>query len=78
MAMLEKLNWEMLPLEADRTKVPGFLTKWPAADDFESLVQEYVNMHPDIGYNSDEVSLMIVWLSGRLPVDIVGADDHQE
>ncbi|MFQ5615863.1 MAG: hypothetical protein ACE5GO_05320, partial [Anaerolineales bacterium] len=28
--LLEAREWEILPIEADRTKLPGFLTTWPA------------------------------------------------
>ena len=77
-ALLEKLNWEVLPLDADRTKIPGFLTRWPAADDFESLIQAFEEMYPGLDYDSDEVSLMIVWISGRLPVELIETEQSED
>jgi hypothetical protein len=69
--LLGARGWELLPLQADRKKLPGFFTTWPKAESFESLNQDYVEKHPDSQYNNDEVSLMIVWVSARLPYELV-------
>jgi len=67
--LLETRGWEMLPVDADRTKLPGFLTTWPEEEDFEVINQAFTEKYPDAGVESDDVSLMTVWLSGRLPVE---------
>jgi hypothetical protein len=67
--LLKSRNWELLPPEADRTKLPGFLTVWPENEDFEILNQAYQEMYPDGETDTDQISLMAVWLSGRLPYD---------
>jgi hypothetical protein len=69
--LLEERGWDLLPLQADRKKLPGFFTTWPKAESFESLNQAYTEKHTDSPYNSDEISLMIVWVSSRLPYDLV-------
>ncbi|MCL4560243.1 MAG: hypothetical protein M1281_06490 [Chloroflexi bacterium] len=69
--LLTSRGWELLPSDADRTKLPGFLTRWPAGEDFEVLYKAYQEMYPDSHSSSDDVSLMTVWLSGRLPVEKV-------
>lgn len=66
-ALLQSRNWELLPLEADRTRLPGFLTIWPGGENFEVLNQAFQEMYPDFNATSDDVSLMVVWISGRLP-----------
>ena len=67
--LLTERGWELLPLDADRTKLPGFLTVWPEGEDFDVLNQAYAEKYPDSAATTDEVSLMAVWISTRLPVD---------
>jgi hypothetical protein len=64
-------GWEILPIETDRTKLPGFLTQWPKGDDFEMLYQAYTTAYPTSTTEMNDVSLMVVWLSGRLPYEFV-------
>ena len=65
--LLTDRGWELLPIEADRTKLPGFLTAWPKGEDFDSINKAFVEKYPDGGYSEDDISLMAVWLGGRLP-----------
>ena len=65
--LLQSRGWEILPPEADRTKLPGFITRWPAGEDFEILNKAYQVAYPDEQTPSDDVSLMIVWVGARLP-----------
>ena len=76
--ILSNLNWKLLPMEADRTRLPGFLTQWPEEDDYEKIFDEFTKIYPDSNYGIDDVSLMAVWLSLRLPVDKVGKDALNE
>lgn len=64
-------DWGILPAEADRTKLPGFLIYWPKGETFEVLYQAVSEKYPEAPFSIDEVSLMAVWLSLRLPVHIV-------
>ena len=66
--LLKGRNWELLPPEADRSKLPGFLTQWPKGEDFDVINKAFTEMFPDFATNTDDVSLMTVWLSGRLPI----------
>jgi hypothetical protein len=66
-AVLEGRGWSLLPEEADRTQMPGFLPRWPASDNFDAIQADYAAAHPDEHPNPDDVSLMAVWLGGRLP-----------
>lgn len=65
--LLLSQEWEILPIEADRTKLPGFLPYWPFEQDFDSLCQAYQTAYPDSQVEQNDVSLMVVWLSTRLP-----------
>ena len=69
--MLDGRGWDLLPLQAERKKLPGFFTQWPKAESFESLTQTYAELYPQSEYDSDQVSLMIVWVSTRLPYEMV-------
>jgi hypothetical protein len=60
-------GWELLPKDADRTKLPGFLTTWPKDENFEAINQAFKEKYREEAYNEDDISLMAVWLSGRLP-----------
>ena len=38
---LKAREWELLPPEADRTKLPGFLTEWPDGQNYDVLGQGF-------------------------------------
>jgi hypothetical protein len=69
--LLAERGWDLLPLQAERKKLPGFFIKWPKDESFETLNQVYTERYPDSQYDSDQVSLMIVWVSMRLPYEQV-------
>lgn len=69
--LLCELGWEVLPVEADRTKLPGFLTRWPKSDSFEAITGAFHQKYPDVDVADNDISLMTVWLGGRLPYDVV-------
>jgi hypothetical protein len=68
--LLHNLEWQVFPLEMDRTKLPGFMTVWPKGNDFEVLNQKFSQENQDYQANSDDISLMVVWVSMRLPYTI--------
>ncbi|MCB9134721.1 MAG: hypothetical protein H6636_04790 [Anaerolineales bacterium] len=77
--LLTERGWEVLPLDADRTKLPGFLTVWPANEDFEVLNEAYKAKYPDESeVTTDDVSLMAVWISTRLPLEVEGEENDEE
>jgi hypothetical protein len=65
--LLVARGWEVLPPEADRTQLPGFVPTWPKDEDFEKLTLAFKEKYPDAVASDDDISLMIVWVSGRLP-----------
>jgi hypothetical protein len=75
---LVERGWEILPLDADRTKLPGFMTTWPKDEDFEVINKAFTAKYPDAGYSEDNVSLMVVWLSGRLPYQTIEEEAGNE
>jgi hypothetical protein len=65
--LLVARKWEILPPDADRTKLPGFLVTWPAGEDFDAINKGFQEMYPEVQVSANDVSLMAVWLAGRLP-----------
>jgi hypothetical protein len=72
--LLINKGWVVLPIEADRSKLPGFLVKWPAEVTFENLTGEFHSLFPQSPFTDDDISLMVVWLSNRLPYQMVTDD----
>ena len=75
--LLKARGWELLPPEADRSMLPGFLTKWLKGENFEVLNEAFNEMYPGTEVASDDVSLMVVWLSGRLPYQFDEEDEAE-
>jgi hypothetical protein len=65
--LLVTREWEVLPPEADRTKLPGFIPSWPKEEEFEKLNLAFKEKYPSTEASDDDISLMVVWVSSRLP-----------
>jgi hypothetical protein len=63
-------EWPVFPIRMDRAKLPGFYIHWPKGEDFEVLYKSFAEHYPDSDASIDKVSLMIVWLSMRLPLQV--------
>jgi hypothetical protein len=68
--LLKSRNWEILPVEADRTKLPGFMGDWPKDETYEALNKAFSETYASSQASENDVRLMIVWLSGKLPVNM--------
>jgi len=60
-------EWPIFPIKFNRNKLPGFFTHWPKEEDFDVLYNNFVTLFPGAESSIDKVSLMIVWLTMRLP-----------
>ncbi len=76
--LLSTRGWKILPIDADRSKLPGFLTRWPDGEDYETLYEAFQESQPDNEFSIDETSLMVVFLSGRLPIEKVNIAELTE
>lgn len=65
--LLTARDWEILPVDADRTQLPGFYPEWPEDEDFDQLNNAFKEKFPDSEAGSDDISLMCVWMSASLP-----------
>jgi len=68
-------EWPVLPIKVNRSKLPGFYTHWPKDQDFEILYGKFSELYPESGASIDKVSLMVVWLSMRLPYQVDKGED---
>jgi hypothetical protein len=68
---------EILPPEADRTKLPGFQTTWPKTETYEALDEAYFSANPGVQVSTDDIRLMVVWLVNRLPYDLFEEDEEE-
>ena len=75
---LKAREWELLPLEADRAKLPGFLITWPKAETYDVLEEAFALEHPDDEYDENDFRLMVIWLAGRLPYQMGGEELEEQ
>jgi hypothetical protein len=62
--------WPIFPINLDRSKLPGFYIHWPKGEDFEILYDNFAKIYPESDASKDKVSLMVVWLTMRLPYEV--------
>ncbi len=74
--LLQARHWEILPIDAERDRLPGFITVWPHGENFDVLNQAFKEMFPEATVSSDDVSLMVVWISGRLPYQFTDSEEE--
>ena len=76
--VLNERGWEPLPLDANRTKLPGFQIHWPKTDTFEVLQGETKKANPSLTETDDDISLMAVWVGNRLPYDLFTEGEEKQ
>lgn len=74
---LKSRGWEVLPVEADRAVLPGFLIRWPEKDNFVTLDDAFAQAYPEDTTHEYDLNMMFVWVSGRLPVELVAEEEGQ-
>jgi hypothetical protein len=72
--LLGERGWQLLPLDIQRSQMPGFFIHWPQSEEFEILQKEHRQHNPDSQASDDDISLMVVWVGVRLPFQIVEGD----
>ena len=64
---LESEDWEDLSLERSFEGSDGFQDSWPEGLSFEQLSKKFQKNHPDVDFATDDLILMVLWISGKLP-----------
>jgi hypothetical protein len=75
---LQSREWEILPADADRTKLPGFLVVWPEGQSYDVLDEAFAEKYPDEKPDAYDLRLMIVWIANRLPYDMEGDGEDED
>ena len=71
-------EWPIFPIKFNRAKLPGFFIHWPKEENFDVLYNNFVTLFPDAESSVDKVSLMVVWLTMRLPYQVDGIIENAE
>lgn len=71
-AWLKSEGWENLRLERRFGEDEGFIQDWPSALTFDKLVNDFRKSHPNLDYDENDIILMVLWISGKLPEEETG------
>jgi hypothetical protein len=69
---LESEGWDQLSTEKIFNENEGFLNKWPEGLSFEKIIDDFKKAHPKLELDEDDLILMVLWISGRLPQEDSG------
>lgn len=69
---LESEGWDQLSIEKNFDENEGFLNKWPEGLSFEKIIEDFKKAHPKFDFDEDNLILMVLWISGRLPQEDSG------
>ena len=64
---LKSEGWEDLQLVREYDETKGFIQEWPESLTFEKLNDDFAKANPNLDYDQDELLVMILWISGKLP-----------
>lgn len=77
--LLVERGWEkLLPPDADRTKLPGFMVVWPKVDTYDALDAAFLAKFPEQAFEPYDMRLMVVWVGNRLPYELFLEEDEEE
>ena len=60
-------GWDNLALERQFDENEGFNNNWPDKLSFDELVEKFTKANPDFKFSRNDLILMVLWISGRLP-----------
>ncbi|MCB2202982.1 hypothetical protein KQH56_03155 [bacterium] len=66
---LKDEGWEDLETERSYEETDGFTADWPKKMTFDKLVKDFKKANPDFKFDRDDLILMVLWVSGKLPKD---------
>jgi hypothetical protein len=64
---LDAQGWKDLSLERTFNDSDGFISDWPKNLSFEKITKKFKKDNPDMDVNDDDLILMVLWISGKLP-----------
>jgi len=69
---LESEGWDQLSTEREFDENMGFLKNLPEGLSFEQIIDRFKKARPDLAFEEDDLILMVLWISGRLPQEDSG------
>ena len=69
---LDSEGWKDLSEEKTFEESKGFLHDWPDNLSVEELTEKFLKAHPKLDVNEEDLTLMILWIFGRLPDEETG------
>ncbi len=66
---LDGEGWKDLATEREYEEDGGFAADWPKKLTFDKLVKDFQKAAPDAKFDRDDLILMVLWVSGKLPKD---------
>lgn len=66
-AWLTEKKFENLSAEREYAEDAGFTPDFPEKMGFDKLEKDFAKANPDAKYERDDLILMVLWISGRLP-----------
>lgn len=66
---LEAEGFKDLQTEREFEEESGFVADWPKKLSFDQLAKKFKKDNPDIKINQDDLTLMVLWMTGQLPND---------
>lgn len=64
---LDSEGWKELRIERKYNEGEGFSNDWPEKLSFDKLVKNFKKANPDADFSRDDLILMALWISGKLP-----------
>lgn len=64
---LDGEGWKDLDTAREYSEDGGFVAEWPKKLTFDKLVKDFQKTDPDAKFDRDDLILMVLWVSGKLP-----------
>lgn len=66
---LKSEGWKGLSVDREFNDTEGFLSDWPKKLTFGKIIKDFKKTKPDVEFENDDLILMVIWISGKLPPD---------
>ncbi len=73
--LLAQRGWDLLPPDADRTRLPGFMIDWPKEETYDAIDAAFAEKYPETEAEDNDVRLMVVWVGGKLPYNVTEEEE---
>lgn len=64
---LKAEGWDNLKTKRNYVHNEGFILDWPEDLTFDQINENFKKANPGLEYNQNDLILMVLWISGRLP-----------